>query len=85
VLKLAFASFFLATASLPLWSRGGYLTGSTLLFMLGAMFLGIHAANHAPALSGGSSILRGFYRATPLLLPMSVMAVRTVALGMSGD
>lgn len=80
-IKIGMLLIFLGLMTMPVAIGNNMVTSSTIMFMSGLFFLGIHARKEAVFLSKGNSVVLLIYRTSWLTMPVAAIVVRILFQG----
>ncbi len=76
--KFGIALILFGIATMPIFSKGAFITPTTMFFLIGLTALGIHAARNADEMSAGNRSLLYLYRSTPFVMPLMALIIRQI-------
>lgn len=77
-LKWFIAFLMFGFVTMPIFSKGSFVTPTTAIFLIGLTALGVHFAQKAKEMSMGNRALSYFYRSTPLVMPLAALMIRQI-------
>lgn len=75
-IKIGILLIFLGLMTMPVAIGNNMVTSSTIMFVLGLFFIGLHARKEAIVLSKGNSIASLIYRTSWITMPVAAIVIR---------